>query len=60
MGRSLEHLTARQQRIYRETLEEVVRDGKDVRDILPLLNEASEDVAAVADEFCAGAGAGYR
>ncbi len=60
MGRRLDHLTETQQRIYRETLDKVIGEGRDVRDVLPLIEGASEDLAAVADEFCAGAGEGYR
>nr|WP_221374466.1 hypothetical protein [Actinoplanes polyasparticus] len=56
----MDHLTETQQRIYRETLDKVIGEGRDVRDVLPLIEGASEDLAAVADEFCAGAGEGYR
>ncbi len=59
MGKSLDHLTVEQQRIYREVLAEVVRDSRAVRDVLPLAEGMPEDLAAVADEFCAGAGEGY-
>jgi hypothetical protein len=59
MGKRLDHLSDTQQRIYREVLAEVVRDGRTVRDVLPLVDASKEDRAAVADEFCAGAGAGY-